>query len=160
MRISLPEDRFECRGRQSLLLWEQTYEHLVPPCVIRIALRDGLIRCDCVADTKPSRTIPDLPHAWQSPRPALRFLTGVHTTGTSDVLAPMLVPDWYKQRPFQSSSGDPATSTGSEQRTRPLAVTSCPDTRKASLSVADNEALSKRVRGIEPPPEAWENVCL
>ena len=38
-----------------------------------------------------------------------------------------------------------------------LAVKPCSDNRKASLSVADNEAVSERVRGIEPPPEAWEN---
>jgi hypothetical protein len=31
--------------------------------------------------------------------------------------------------------------------------------RTASLSPADNKALSKRVKGIEPSPEAWENVC-
>ena len=28
------------------------------------------------------------------------------------------------------------------------------------MSVADNEAHSKRVRGIEPPPEAWEASVL
>jgi hypothetical protein len=33
---------------------------------------------------------------------------------------------------------------------------SCSDTRKASLSVADNEAFSERVKGIEPSLEAWE----
>lgn len=41
-----------------------------------------------------------------------------------------------------------------------LVATICVDTKKASLSWTDNEALKERVRRIEPPPTAWEAVVL
>jgi hypothetical protein len=51
----------------------------------------------------------------------------------------------------------PAKFKDSSAEQSVLAVKPCSDNRKASLSVAENEALSERVRGIEPPPEAWKN---
>jgi hypothetical protein len=74
-------------------------------------------------------------------------------------LAPVLAPDGHKGSTEQPLSANPAKATNSDDHRSSFVVTSSPDNRKASLSVADNEAVSERVRGIEPPPEAWENVC-
>ena len=132
----------------------------LPARMIQLAMRHGSIETSIRHYADPA--IHDLHHAVSALPLEAQFNAPDRnaSTGTSDVLVPVLVPDWYKQRPEQPTAGISTHSAGSEHRTRPLAITSCPDTRKASQSSADSEAFSERVGGIEPPPEAWEASVL
>jgi len=70
-----------------------------------------------------------------------------------------LVPASHQQSPNELHFEQPAKLKDSSPDQTRLAVKSCSDNRKASLSVAANEALKERVKGIEPSPEAWENYA-
>ena len=73
-------------------------------------------------------------------------------------LVPVLVPASHQQSPNELHFEQPAKLKDSSPDQTRLAVKSCSDNRKASLSFTDNEALSERVKGIETSPEASENV--
>ena len=70
----------------------------------------------------------------------------------------LLVPESDQQSPNELHIEHPAKLKDSSAEQPRLAVKSCSDNRKASLSFTDNEALSERVKGIETSPEASENV--
>jgi hypothetical protein len=71
-----------------------------------------------------------------------------------------LVPESHQQSPNELHFEHPAKLKDSSAEQPLLAVKPCLDNRKASLSFADNEALSERVRGIEPvsSESQWEKL--
>jgi integrase len=130
----------------------------LPLRMIQLAMRHGSIETSMQHYADPA--IHDL-HSAVSALPLAKQI--VHSeralaTGTSYQLAPELAPTLHNLHQMERHSKDSRESRGSSPQPSLLAVKSSPDTRKASLSPADNEALAKRVKGIEPSPEAWENV--
>lgn len=72
----------------------------------------------------------------------------------------MLPPGTAQYGQSESISGNLADSVESEGCSAALDATSCDVNEKASLPSTDNEAFGERLRGIEPPPEAWEASVL
>jgi len=85
--------------------------------------------------------------------------TGTDGTDATQ-LVPLLVPT-HAQQGHRESIPDPFAESGTLNAHRAEShVTSTGDTKKASLSLADNEASEERLMGIEPTPEAWEASVL
>ncbi|MFT5327930.1 MAG: hypothetical protein ACI8P0_005836 [Planctomycetaceae bacterium] len=131
----------------------------VQPKTVQLAMRHGSIDLTMETYTDPALldlhgAIAALPLSGQidSHQPAL-------ISEKPKQLAPELAPTLHNLHQMEHYCANSTESEDSAPQQQSVAVTSRPDTTKASLSGADNEALSERVKGIEPSPEAWENVC-
>jgi len=127
------------------------------PKTVQLAMRHGSI--DLTMETYTDPALLDL-HTAVAALPLANRRKMVIETYSPTQLAPVLAPDGHKGSTEQPLSANPAEATNSDDHRSSFVVTSSPDNRKASLSFADNEALPERVRGIEPPPEAWEASVL
>jgi integrase len=132
----------------------------LPLRMIQLAMRHGSIETSMQHYADPA--IHDL-HSAVSALPFAKQISHSEralATGTSSELVPVLVPTRYKLSPTDALPVNLPHFVAPDAQPPPVDVTSAPDTRKASLSGADNEAFSERVKGIEPSLEAWEASVL
>jgi integrase len=132
----------------------------VQPKTVQLAMRHGSI--DLTMETYTDPALLDL-HSAVSSLPLANQISRREVLEKADTviqLAPDLAPAWHKrstEQPLSETLADAAHSGGDSSK---LSVSALHESRRATSSQKDETALSKRVRGIEPPPEAWEASVL
>jgi len=132
----------------------------VQPKTVQLAMRHGSIDLTMETYTDPAildlqGAIAALPLSGQIKphQPAL-------ISEKPNQLAPELAPTLHNLHQMEHHAGDSSKFRDSPPGRPSIDVTSSPGTKKASPPFTDNEASEKRVRGIEPPLEAWEASVL
>lgn len=128
----------------------------VPPKTVQLAMRHGSI--DLIMETYTDPELLDLRGAIA----ALPLSDQINCNQPALISEKptQLAPDSHQLSPNEPHSQISTEFPDSSPHQEPMDETSFPDTKKAPLPLPDNEAFLKRVRGIEPPPEAWEASVL